>query len=91
MKRKYYRGTYDFIEIGVLEIMKLLNFHTELMNIKVIGIKHLNYVVNPGQTVHGGLTSWGNWSTCDCDHSTGTGTRNRTRSCTNPAPSCYGR
>ena len=50
-----------------------------------------NFIFGSGQTVHGGLTSWGNWSTCDCDHSTGTGTRNRTRSCTNPAPSCYGR
>ncbi|KAL5271467.1 hypothetical protein ACHWQZ_G001930 [Mnemiopsis leidyi] len=43
------------------------------------------------QTVHGGLTDWGSWSTCECDHSTGTGTWNRTRSCTSPAPSCYGR
>ena len=44
-----------------------------------------------GKTVDGGWTDWGNWSTCECDHSTGTGTWNRTRSCTNPTPFCYGR
>ncbi|XP_063692281.1 A disintegrin and metalloproteinase with thrombospondin motifs adt-1-like isoform X2 [Bolinopsis microptera] len=43
------------------------------------------------KTVDGGLTVWGDWSTCECDHSTGTGTRSRTRSCTNPSPSCLGR
>ena len=44
-----------------------------------------------GQTVNGDWTNWGNWSTCECDHTTGTGTWNRTRSCTNPEPFCYGR
>ena len=43
------------------------------------------------RTVHGGFSNWSSWSTCSCNHADGTGTQSRTRSCTSPAPSCYGR
>ena len=43
------------------------------------------------KSVDGGLTNWGDWSACLCDHETGTGTKNRTRTCTEPAPACFGR
>ena len=65
------------INLGLLE----MNFYSQLFQI----------CYNSGLTVDGGWTNWGNWSTCECDHSDGTGKLNRTRNCTNPAPACYGR